>query len=79
MFEHISASSSSWYQTLIIALIIFCTVEQSSFWSLGLIIAYRFSIGFMLGEFSGHPSTVNQRHSKNVRIFREGNQSKGHL
>ena len=52
-FEHISASSSSWYQTLITALI-FCIVEQLSFWWLHLIIAHRFSIGFMSGEFPGH-------------------------
>ena len=58
-FEHISASSSSCYQTLITALIIFCIVEQSSFWSLCLIIAHRFSIGFMLREIPGHSSTVN--------------------
>ena len=39
---------------------------------LRLIIADRFLIGFMSGEFPGHTSTVNPCSSKNERIFREG-------
>ena len=70
MFEHISASSSSWYQTLITALIIVCIVEQTSFWSLCLIIAHRF-FNWFISEFPGHSSAVNPLSSKNLRIFRE--------
>ena len=39
------------------------------FWSLRLIIAHIFPIGFMSEEFPGHSSTVNPLSSKNVRIF----------
>ena len=57
--------------TLKTALIIYCIVIKSSFWSLPLIITHRFSIVFMSVEFSGHSSTVNLLSSKNVRIFCE--------
>ena len=46
-------------------------VEQSSVWSLSLIMVYRFSMGLESGEFSGHSKAFSPFFSENTHILLE--------